>query len=338
MKKKYQIKFFLLIAAFSFSLISCNDDVFEDESFSRSDAVMLKNANLYADLAYRWAPVHYQDVDVTGSLGFDHALNGKSDYITNVDFDGNWNALDNWDNTENTALNAHAYYSVVETETHYFLLYSFFHPRDWTDNGLWILFGGLDEHENDMEGAMMVVKKDGTTYGSLQGMITTFHTSFFSYTPAGSPLTANKQSIGGTLSFQTNPADNLGHPKTAQECRGHGLKAHPYLNIVGDGIIYFPSNVAQAPVNNYDSNCPYKLVDIFTPGGLWDQRNNSQLFYTYGCFDGGTHGRGANAPWFWSTYGAAWAADPAIVVKNFFSNLGNFSETYTYNKYKGIGN
>lgn len=35
-------------------------------------------------LALRWAPIHYQDVDATGS----HALGGKSDYTTKVDFDG----------------------------------------------------------------------------------------------------------------------------------------------------------------------------------------------------------------------------------------------------------
>src|SRR5689334_5668772 len=34
-----------------------------------------------AALALRWAPIHYQDVDVTGG----HALGGLSDYITRVD-------------------------------------------------------------------------------------------------------------------------------------------------------------------------------------------------------------------------------------------------------------
>jgi hypothetical protein len=35
------------------------------------------NAADRAALAYRWAPVHYQDVDQTGS----HALGGRSDYV-----------------------------------------------------------------------------------------------------------------------------------------------------------------------------------------------------------------------------------------------------------------
>jgi hypothetical protein len=336
MRRFYVVNTILLVVVVGLSMTSCSKGVFEIEPLIEPSSLELKSVSFYSDLAQRWAPVHYQDVDVTGALGFDHALNGKSDYITNVDFDGNWNATDNWDHTASYDLNAHCYYSVVETETHYFLLYSFFHPRDWTDNGLWILFGGLDEHENDMEGALMVVKKDGTTYGDLQGMVTTFHTSYLSYVPSGSPLTGNQQSIAGTLSFQTHPGDNLEHPKTAQECRGHGLKAHPYCNIVGDGIIYFPEAVAEVPANNYDTHCGYQLVDIFTPGGLWDQRNNSDLFYSYGNFDGGSHGRGANAPWAWN--GGTWATNPVAAANYYFSNLGVCSTTYIFNPYTGVGN
>src|SRR5688572_24316853 len=85
-----------------------------------------------AQLALRWAPIHYQDVDATGS----HALSGRSDYITKVDFDGDLNGRNNWDRTgqAGVSLAAHAYYSVVETATHWYLTYLFYHPRDWTDH------------------------------------------------------------------------------------------------------------------------------------------------------------------------------------------------------------
>ncbi|HMG24299.1 MAG TPA: hypothetical protein VK607_23350, partial [Kofleriaceae bacterium] len=43
-----------------------------------------------AQLALRWAPVHYQDVDQTGS----HALGGQADYIAAYDFDGNLDGRD----------------------------------------------------------------------------------------------------------------------------------------------------------------------------------------------------------------------------------------------------
>ena len=85
-----------------------------------------------AELALRWAPIHYQDVDTTGS----HALAGKADFITRYDFDGNLNGRDNWDNAgRNTS--AAAYYSVSETSTHWYLTYFFFHPATgWTTRSL----------------------------------------------------------------------------------------------------------------------------------------------------------------------------------------------------------
>ncbi|MEU5675400.1 hypothetical protein ABZ749_34970, partial [Micromonospora sp. NPDC047753] len=72
-----------------------------------------------AELALRWAPIHYQDVDATGS----HALSGQSDYVTRVDFDGDLDGRDNWDRTgqAGAALAAHVYYSVVETSTHWYI-------------------------------------------------------------------------------------------------------------------------------------------------------------------------------------------------------------------------
>lgn len=79
------------------------------------------------DLATHWAPIHYQDTD---SSDYD------ADYITAVDYDGEWNTLDNWEAQDDTLtrLTGTAYYSVVETSTHWFIGYSFYHPRDWEDS------------------------------------------------------------------------------------------------------------------------------------------------------------------------------------------------------------
>ncbi|WFE19283.1 hypothetical protein O7621_15075 [Solwaraspora sp. WMMD937] len=71
-----------------------------------------------AELAFRWAPIHHQDVDVTGS----HALGGRSDYITRVDFDADLNGRNNWENAARSGVSfdAYAYYSVLETASHWF--------------------------------------------------------------------------------------------------------------------------------------------------------------------------------------------------------------------------
>jgi hypothetical protein len=285
----------------------------------------------YQDLAFAWAPVLHQDVDTTGS----HGLGGKADWISAINFDGDWVATNNWNNASKYTLSAHGYYSVVETTTHWYILYAFFHPRDWTD----IPFFGIDEHENDLEGCLLIVYKDGSTYGTLEGMVTVFHTDFYSFVPDGSPLTANQETVDGKVSF-VNHNGRL-RPIIAQEAKGHGLKAYPYVKINGDGIIYWPSkDTAGVPISNYDGNCTYKLVDIFTPGGLFEQRTNRQLFAADGGSFLSSYGSGnANAPWRWDdkddTPGAgALAIDPAYLSSVYFKGFRSFSREYLNNRYR----
>ena len=294
-----------------------------------------------AQLALRWAPVHYQDVDQTGS----HALGGAADYIAAYDFDGNLNARDNWDHAGNTAypLRAVGYYSVVETSSHWFLIYLFFHPRDWTDS----FFD--TEHENDAEGVMVAVHRDGTTYGKLKAAVTVAHTDFFSYVPSGGTWTSGSESVDGTLQM-TALADGT-HPVTAQEAKGHGLKARPHYDINGDGVIYYPSlTTAEVPSGPDDRNVLYRLVDILAPGGMWDQRGNTSLFAGFGSFAGdstggcgsgavGCSGNAANAPWGWDDSNdgpgrGALASDPVGLVRNYFKIPEAISTTYTFNPFR----
>lgn len=299
------------------------------------------NAADRAALALRWAPVHYQDVDQTGS----HALGGGADYITAYDFDGDLNGRNNWDRAGNAAypLRATGYYSVVETSTHWYLVYLFFHPRDWTDS----FFD--TEHENDAEGVMFAVLRDGSTYGKLQAAVTVAHTDFFSFTPSGATWKSGAESVDGTLQM-TNLADGA-HPVTAQQAKGHGLKARPYYDINGDGVVYFPSaTTGEVPSGPDDRNVLYKLVDVLAPGGMWEQRGNTSLFASFGSFAGdGTGGCGsgaiscgtnsANAIWGWDDSNdgpgrGAMATDPAGLARNYFSIPETVSTTYTFNPYR----
>jgi hypothetical protein len=293
-----------------------------------------------AQLALRWAPVHYQDVDQTGS----HALGGAADYIAAYDFDGNLNAKDNWDRAGNSAypLRAVGYYSITETSTHWFLIYMFFHPRDWTDS----FFD--TEHENDAEGVLLAVHRDGTTFGTLKAAVTVAHTDFFSYVPSGGTWKANAESVDGTLQM-TALADGA-HPVTAQEAKGHGLKARPYYDINGDGVVYYPSlTTSEVPSHPDDRDVKYKLIDILTPGGLWDQRNTTSLFSGFGSFAGDSTGgcgggaigcssNAANAPWGWDDSNdgpgrGALASDPVALVRNYFKIPEAISTTYTFNPF-----
>ena len=74
----------------------------------------------YRYLAEYYAPVIYQDMDTQGKG--DHADGGRADYITNLNFDGNWNACDNWENEPKYPLKGYVYYSVVESDLRYYII------------------------------------------------------------------------------------------------------------------------------------------------------------------------------------------------------------------------
>ncbi|ALF52850.1 hypothetical protein ACX27_08245 [Nostoc piscinale CENA21] len=297
------------------------------------------------DLAAYHAPIHYQDTDSTKY---------SSDYITRFNYDGDWRGTNNWDNLTAYPLNAYAYYSVAETCTHRFITYSFFHPQDWTDTPF------DQEHENDLEGLLAIVRKDGSTYGKLEGVVTVFHTDFYSFTPSTSPLTNGSESIDGTLTLSSYNGSL--HPLTTQEAKGHGLKAWPYAgnfdgNSSADGIIYYPSTTtAEVPASGNDRSVLYSLIDVFASGGLWQNQLNQAssstgiTYANWGTFRGDSSGgcgaglptcsnNSANTPWGWddsndgAVYRGEMALDPAHLTDVYFNGLGNFDTTYIRNRY-----
>ncbi len=292
----------------------------------------------YQELALRWAPVHYQDVDNAGC----GSMNGRGDYITSINFDNDWVTSNNWNNIEPSkgySPKAHSYYSVVETGTHFYIIYAFFHPRDWAN----VCFANIDYHENDLEGLLAIVKKStaNSGYGELQGIVTVAHSDFFSFVPSGSPLKSNQETIDGTLQME-NYNGRL-HPVTAQESKGHGLKAWPYYKLIGDGLKYFPTmNTAESPSGNDDRDVKYKLVDIFETNGFWARRFNAESFKDNGrAFLRTVGSGGAHTPWGWDDKDdlpgvGELATDPARLANIYFKNFGAIDLNYVYNPYKGI--
>lgn len=282
-----------------------------------------------SELALRWAPVHYQDTD---SSDYD------ADYLTKVDFDGEWDASNNWGSQDDqlSRLTGRSYYSVVETSTHWFVLYSYYHPRDWEE----VCFDS-NCHENDMEGALMVVRKDGSTYGKLEAMVTVAHTNFYSYVPAGSTFTSGRETIDGTIPMQT--WNGAAHPTTRQEAKGHGLYAWNNSGFPGgDGVVYYPSaTAAEVPSSGTDSSVAYGLTDTFATGGLWAHRNDGLTFSGWGTFRGNDYkDNAANSAWGWDDGDdggdlprGMLATNPAYLVQEYFNGTGTFSLTYTRNGY-----
>jgi hypothetical protein len=303
------------------------------------------NATTALDLAYRYAPVHYQDADSTKY---------RADMLTRIDFDGDWVMTDNWEALNALAANPqpYVYYSVVSTATHWYILYAFFHPQDWTDSPF------DQEHENDLEGLIAVVYRDGSAYGRLEGLVTVAHTDHYSYTVPGSSLVAGRETIDGTLTIA-----NGTHPLTFQEAKGHGLYGYGGGHTEdGDGIWYYPSKpyLGSETVTTPATPTPaggdanpiayYRLLDVFATGGLWSRRFDTTTFASFGTFRGDSGGgcgdgspscgnNSANAPWGWDDgndgpmFAGELAFDPAHLVDEYFNATTPIARDYDCNLY-----
>ncbi len=100
-----------------------------------------------SSLALRWAPTIHQE------LGSEP----RADEFTLVNYDGDWNAENNWDNLLKFPRPAALYYHVIESENFYFITYALFFPRDYADFCFW-----MHCHENDFEGLRVTIKKPET--------------------------------------------------------------------------------------------------------------------------------------------------------------------------------
>ncbi|MGN0506915.1 MAG: hypothetical protein ACI4FZ_10155 [Lachnospiraceae bacterium] len=238
-------------------------------------------------------------------------------------------------------LQAVVYYSVQETETHYFVGYYFYHPRD--DAEIW-----LDKHENDMEGIMLAVRKEEDSFGKIELMYTQGHGYVpFYFDSEELSVTEGSRKGGGLLISGHHPViyitpngtlSNAGH--SVESAKDHSL----YWSVFNSGVRYYYGGVAEEPATfkgSYENNpCSYDLVPLDV---LWNERNgeygSGHLFAEYGAFCGDNYGKNAaNPPWGWRNktvfgYGGSFLSDPAWTIVHAVSGLENFSQEYLSNPY-----
>ncbi len=238
-------------------------------------------------IAAQFAPVIYQ------GLGDQP----RSDYITNFDFDGDWQGDNNWANAGNKTypLRAVVYYSVIETATHYFVQYSFFHPRDYK-GGLGkstlvdvLIQEGLRRagkdptgladdvalsHENDLEGCLIVVAKRGNDLrkAAVQYVETMSHNRFLKYRPREVP-----GMVGALIEVKGQ------QPLVFAEPKGHGVSSYTgtreqLKKSVNGTLVYSYNGKAEDPEKQRGDAIGYDLVALQET--LWSraQTGESETF------------------------------------------------------------
>ena len=337
-------------------------------------------AQSQTDIAARFAPIFYQ------------ALGDKprSDYITNFDFDGDWIGDNNWNNTNNETypLKAFIYYSVAETSTHFFIHYAVFHPRDYKGGevrgallsellregakrgGKYDPTGLADEatlaHENDMEGALVVVKRDGKKldHAKVVFVETVRHNTFPRYQtgepapgtslievenqrpmlyiePKGhgieafteSPKQVGKKSflkyVFGSKADDPDKLDALCRDLDLRPC-----KSSVSYELVPLSILWTKAKGAANPT--YGVTFDYAEITISTSLKIADPTDLKIKLGTMGCaFRGDVGGVNmARPPWGWFDREAptqplgSWFFDPAVRIKRDFNLDSSFSTSY----------
>ncbi len=281
----------------------------------------------HQELARHYAPVIHQGVA------------SDQDFITAVDFDGDWVGSNNWENQPTGDLSAHVYYSVAETETHWFLFYALFHPRDYTRDPCEKSEGC---HENDMESIQMVVAKDGTPFGKLLAVETLAHSHIYLYA-------ADRSVAGSFLKIRGSVRLEGSHPVVYVETYGHGIYAHRKI-LLPHTVVYRVGERAEAPESLKDDDVSYQLVSIYDtlwthrdeigPGRAFDHPFSYRGHVLPAAIDGEDYGQDrANTPWGYDQETGDvlsrgdWFLDPAQALTYHASFEGEFSRKYVYNPY-----
>ena len=297
-------------------------------------------------------------------------FNVTADSLARFDYDGDFHGDNNWENLGTGSSQAYVYYAVMETGTHWFLHYNFFHPRDYSD----VCVVGTC-HENDNEGLILAVRKDGTKFGKLEVMESLAHNLLFSYV-ADDRIGERAQNLDGTLALYEGSHPMIFIEAAAMEWRARRMASSRFMTTwSGAGcpaprVSPMSTRGSGTPVHAGAETVGYALLPIYEHWWLRaidDSGRTERMFadyYTYaplgdrpltpvnmipGAFLGQAKSANKARP-FWGWFDdrtlkqgilakGQWALDPAYsFTRNLrFPDELPVSLDYTFNPYLGIG-
>lgn len=206
---------------------------------------------------------------------------GRQDIPTAMDFDGDDLAKDNWEDLPRYELLPTVYYTIIETDTHYFATYHLYHPRDWARLSL----GVQDTHEGDGENIQVVAEKSTMTPVLLT---TQAHYDMWSYASLAGPIHHGRETLRSDFEITT------GHPVVYVESGGHGIygshdprAANRLAHQAAPVVTYRPAHANETirePGAPWNESAPYRLVSL--PAYLRNSTDHPTLFARAGSYDG----------------------------------------------------
>jgi hypothetical protein len=195
------------------------------------------------ELTRRFAPVFVQDTSP------EHP---ERDRPLRVDFDGDWDAENNWSHLgpEHARGDAAVYASSILTETHAYLTYTLFYPRDWIP----VACFSYVCHDNDLESLLVVVERGGRARGpALVLAETKFHARY--------AAVRQSELLRG----------EAGQPLVSVESGGHGMLPARSGESLGDHPVRYVERSAGAADPGAE---PYDLLPLRE--SLWAHRAPSE--------------------------------------------------------------
>jgi hypothetical protein len=221
------------------------------------------------DIATQYAPVWYHD---TATGGPDN-IGARADYPTTIDYDSDLQHNNNWDNLPTVAPTSAIYYAIIATETHFFLNYAQYHPRDWES----VCSGLFTEcHEGDMEAIRLVVARD-PGLERVVAVTSESHGETYLWTAGSGDIAAKVdgppidgavdfESLQGEISATFDPAHS--HLRVFVQAHGHGpIPCRAYETAPQFGYLGFGSNGVRCTGSPGELGFPSGDGIIFVPTG-----------------------------------------------------------------------